>query len=138
MHAPSPVLWRDWSTYRGRAIEPLVREAIEQLLPDERVPGASYVGGYWTRQNDPEIDLVGADKPDPPAKVAFVGSIKWRDDRSFGWHEINELRSKATRVAGVGPSIPIVGVSRAGFDAGRDALALHIEPGDLMRAWGGA
>ena len=63
---------------------------------------------------------------------------KWRDDRAFGWHEVNELRSKATRLAGVGPSAPIVGVSRAGFDAGREALALALEPADLMRAWSGA
>lgn len=132
----TPLIWRGWSTYRGRAIEPLVRAAIELLLPDERVPGATYVGGYWTRQNDPEIDLVGADKPDPPAAVAFVGSIKWRDDRAFGWHEINELRSKAARVAGVGASVPVVGVSRAGFEAGREALAIALEPADLLETWG--
>lgn len=132
----TPVIWRDWSAFRGRAIEPLVREAIEQLLPDERVPGAAYVRGYWTRQSDPEIDLVGADKPDPPARIAFLGSIKWREERRFGWHEINELRSKATRVASVGVSTPIVGVSRAGFEAGRETLALALEPRDLLTAWG--
>ncbi|MGI8828151.1 MAG: ATP-binding protein, partial [Candidatus Limnocylindria bacterium] len=132
----TPLIWRDWSTYRGRAIEPLVREAIGNLLPDGRVPGARYVGGYWTRQNEPEIDLIGADKQDPPAKVAFIGSIKWRDDhRPFGWHEINDLRAKAASVAGVTPSIPVVGVSRSAFGPGREELALALTADDLIGSW---
>ncbi len=132
----TPLIGRDWSTYRGRAIEPLVREAIGNLLPDGRVPGARYVGGYWTRQNEPEIDLIGADKQDPPAKVAFIGSIKWRDDhRPFGWHEINDLRAKAASVAGVTPSTPVVGVSRSAFGPGREELALALTADDLIGSW---
>lgn len=132
----TPLIWRDWSTYRGRAIEPLVREAIGHLLPDERVSGARYVGGYWTRQNEPEIDLIGADKQDPPAKVAFIGSIKWREDhRPFGWHEINDVRAKAASVAGVTASTPVVGVSRSAFGPGREELALALTAEDVINAW---
>jgi hypothetical protein len=51
-----------WTTWRGRAIEPVVREALRRL-PAGRLPvGTQVVGGYWTRTNDPEIDLVGADR----------------------------------------------------------------------------
>ena len=67
-----------WPDFRGRTVEPIVRSAVERLLPDERLPGAEYVGSYWTRTNDPEVDLIGADKRLAPAKVAFAGSIKWR------------------------------------------------------------
>jgi len=133
----TPLIRRDWPTYRGRAIEPLVREAIELLLPDDRVTGARYVGGYWTRQNQPEIDLIGADRPDPPAKVAFIGSIKWREgDRPFAWHEINDVRAKASTVAGVTPSTPLIGVARSGFGPGSEELALALAPADLIGAWG--
>lgn len=132
----TPLIWRDWSTYRGRAIEPLIREAIGQVLPDDRLPDARYVGGYWTRQNEPEIDLIGADKQDPPAKVAFIGSIKWREDhRSFGWHEINDIRAKAASVAGVTPSTPVVGVSRSAFGPGHEELALALTAEDVIAAW---
>ncbi len=131
-----PLISRDWPTYRGRAIEPLVRDAIGHLLPDERVPGARYVGGYWTRQNEPEIDLIGGDQEDPPAKIGFIGSIKWREDhRPFGWHEINEVRAKAAAVAGVTESTPLVGVSRSSFGPGHEELAMALTADDIINAW---
>lgn len=36
----------DWSAFRGRAIEPIVRTSIERLLPDERLAGASFTSAY--------------------------------------------------------------------------------------------
>ncbi|MFI2283038.1 hypothetical protein [Nocardia beijingensis] len=36
---------RSWTTWRGRAIEPLVRESLMRLLPDERWPDTEVVGG---------------------------------------------------------------------------------------------
>jgi hypothetical protein len=46
----------------GRAVEPLVREALARLLPAQGIPAAPVIGGYWTRSNDVEIDIVGADR----------------------------------------------------------------------------
>ena len=40
---------RDWLSWRGRAVEPLVRDALERLLPDDRFPGVRHVGGWWNR-----------------------------------------------------------------------------------------
>jgi hypothetical protein len=41
------------------AVEPVIRESLRRLsggiLPD----GTNVIGGYWTRTNDPEIDIVG-------------------------------------------------------------------------------
>ena len=37
-----------------------MREALARLLPDGNLPAAEAIGGYWTRTNDVEIDLVGA------------------------------------------------------------------------------
>ncbi|WP_223881289.1 DUF234 domain-containing protein [Nesterenkonia ebinurensis] len=59
-----------WTTWRGRAVEPVLLEALCRLMPDvcqtrDGTPGV--VGGYWTRTNNPEIDLVVGDK-EPVAK----------------------------------------------------------------------
>ena len=56
---------RNWPTFRGRAVEPIVREGIERLLPDERFGAVRHVGAYWTRNNSIEVDLVGGDTLPP-------------------------------------------------------------------------
>jgi hypothetical protein len=53
---------QSWSTWRGRAVEPLVRDSLLRLLPDADWPDTEAVGGWWNRQNKPEIDLVGTDR----------------------------------------------------------------------------
>ncbi|MGW7682079.1 ATP-binding protein [Kribbella sp. NPDC054772] len=52
-------IMENWSSWRGRAVEPLVRESLARLLPYNQLPAASVVGGYWTRSNDVEIDVGG-------------------------------------------------------------------------------
>lgn len=37
-------------------------DALARMLPDENLPAAPVIGGYWTRTNDIEIDIVGADR----------------------------------------------------------------------------
>ena len=80
-----------WPDVRGTFVEPILRDALERRLPDERLPGATYVGSYWTRKNAPQIDLVGADARTSPASVAFVGSIKWRARAPFDGADISQL-----------------------------------------------
>jgi uncharacterized protein len=53
---------RRWSSWRGRAVEPVIREALSLAADDLPWPEASAVGGWWNRAFDPEIDLIGADK----------------------------------------------------------------------------
>ena len=57
---------RDWNTWRGRAVEPLLREALARLVPDQQLPAANVIGGYWARSNDIEIDIVGVDRAPLP------------------------------------------------------------------------
>ena len=123
-----------WPDYRGKAIEPLVREAIERLLPDERFSGARYVGGYWTRTNDVEVDLVGADKQARPERIPFVGSIKWREQAAFDSRDLCHLVSQKPRVSGADDSTLAFGVSRTGFDT--TDLDIKLEPDELLGAWG--
>jgi AAA+ ATPase superfamily predicted ATPase len=123
-----------WPDYRGKAIEPLIREAIERLLPDERFGEARYVGGYWTRTNDVEVDLVGAGKEARPERVDFVGSIKWRERAAFDSQDLGHLVAQRPRVPGADDSTLTVGVSRTGFDVAD--LDVKLGPGELLGAWG--
>lgn len=128
---------RDWQTYIGTAIEPFVKASIDRLLPDRALPGAEKVGGYWTRANDPQIDLVGMD--DRERSVAFVGSIKWRADRPFGKADVDALRAAALHhprggVPGAGAATVLVGVSRSEY-VSADDLARRFAPAELLSAW---
>ena len=70
----------EWTRWRGRAIEPVVRESIARMSHEDlQIPAdiSMAVGGFWNRTNTVEVDLVLADK-EPVAKSIFgVGSIKW-------------------------------------------------------------
>jgi hypothetical protein len=121
---------RDWQTFAGKAIEPIVRRCIERLLPDERFGDARYVGAYWTRNNDPEVDLVGAADRSPSA-VSFIGGVKWRENRPFDCADIEQLIAQRRQVP---DDALLVGVSRSGF-ATTAGLDVALSPEDLIRAW---
>ncbi|MHC0434199.1 DUF234 domain-containing protein [Streptomyces sp. O3] len=72
-----------WTSWRGRAIEPVIREALWRLADDRLPEGTGAVGGYWTRTNDPEIDLIGADRSPIAKKTTFAGSVKWLENKPF-------------------------------------------------------
>ncbi|MGH2351265.1 MAG: ATP-binding protein [Chloroflexota bacterium] len=122
-----------WSTYRGKAIEPLIREAVERLLPDQRFGDARYVGGYWTRTNDVEVDLIGARERVAAKRIAFVGSIKWKERAPFGIQDLRALAGQRPKVPGTDDRTRLVGVSRSGFDT--PGLDVALTPDDLLDAW---
>ena len=122
---------QSWSAFRGRAIEPIVREAIERLLPDERFGGARHIGSFWNRNNSIEVDIVGADKQPVAERVNFIGSIKWRDERPFDRHDTASLAAKLQSVPGTGTSTKLLGVSRQGFDAD-SRLDIEIGPEEIV------
>lgn len=124
-----------WEAYRGRAIEPVVRSAIERLLPHDQVPGANHVGSWWTRTNDIQVDLVGADGPVAPANVAFVGSIKWRSRQAFDRDDERALMAAVRRVPGVSAATPLVAVSRAGVQRQVTSITMTLGPDDLLEAY---
>ncbi len=123
---------RDWPTFRGKAIEPVIQRSVERLLPDPRFGGARFVGSYWTRTNDPEVDLVGAADQDHPSSVDFVGSIKWRESAPFTRHDTERLIEERAKVPGA-QAARLVGVSRSGFSAA--ALDMELSAGDLLEGW---
>jgi uncharacterized protein len=73
------LIQRRWHSYRGKAVKPLVREALELAGAAGELPwpDVTAVGGWWNRRFDPEIDLVGADHSPTARRIHFTGSIKW-------------------------------------------------------------
>jgi uncharacterized protein len=125
---------QSWPVWRGRAVEPVLRESLNRLLPSTRWPDVEAVGGWWNRQNNPEIDLVGADREPKAERIGFVGSVKWLDSQPFGEREYAELARSLLEVPGAGPTTPTVAISRCGVADGLH-LAEHWGPADLLDAW---
>ncbi|MER7875362.1 ATP-binding protein [Streptomyces solisilvae] len=125
---------RSWTAWRGRAVEPLIRESLLRLMPNDEWPGTEAIGGWWNRQNNPEIDLVGADREPVARQVHFVGSVKWLETQPFGRHDYDALVRDMLAVPGTAPDTPLVAVSRCGV-ADDLPLTARWGPEDLVRAW---
>ena len=121
-----------WTSWRGRAVEPVIREALWRLAGSGPFPDASAVGGYWTRTNDPEIDLVGTDREGVAQALTFVGSVKWLEHHAFDHRDLARLHQHRERLPGATEETPLVAVSRSGVDV---AGVTAVGPADLLEAW---
>ena len=122
-----------WNDYRARAIEPIIRTAIERQLPDARFGEALFVGGFWNRDNSVEVDLVGGTGRDHTDTVSFIGSTKWRDSRDFGRNDFAYLAEQRGKVPGTTGDTRLVGVSRNGFDV--EGLDVQLTAADIVEAY---
>lgn len=126
-----------WASWRGRAIEPVLRESLERLAPPviDRPDGAVGVtGAYWTRNNVTEVDIVAGDRSPVAKQILAVGSIKWRESKPFTRGDLGVLQAQRAKVPGAGPATPLLAVSRSGFDAGCQDVA-QFGPADLLDAY---
>jgi hypothetical protein len=120
-----------WTAWRGTAIEPVIREALRRM--SDQLPGdPQVIGGYWTRSNDPEIDLVGANKAPVAQRIAFVGSIKWRELQPFDERDLAKLITHRSQLPGADQSTPLVAVTRT---AATVSSLPTLGPADLLTAW---
>ncbi|MGP3958634.1 DUF234 domain-containing protein [Nonomuraea sp. 3N208] len=121
---------RSWTSWRGTAIEPLIHESLRRMegLPE----GTAAIGGFWTRTNDPEIDLVGADREPIGKRITMLGSVKWLENRPFDRHDLNELVVHRWKMPGADDSTPLYAVSRSGCDV---EGVRHLTPEELLAAW---
>jgi uncharacterized protein len=126
--------WRDgWSSYRGRAVEPVIHEALARLATaDARLGGAGAVGGWWNRTNRPEVDLVGVDRADRPRRVAFTGTVKWRSNAPLGERDVADHRAAVAAVPALAGA-PVVAVSAKRVTATQVDAAYRAN--DLLAAW---
>ncbi|WP_182606773.1 ATP-binding protein [Streptomyces alkaliphilus] len=123
---------RSWTTWRGRAVEPVIREALFRMREGGLPAETGAVGGYWTRTNDPEIDIVAADRGPVARRLTAVGSIKWLENRPFDGRDLARLIVHRSRLPGADEDTPLYAVARAGVTVeGVTALG----PDDLLTAW---
>lgn len=123
---------RSWTTWRGGAVEPVVREALRRLPPEMLPEGTAVVGSYWTRTNDPEIDIVGADREPAAKRITFAGSIKWLERRPFDEHDLSRLVLHRSLLPGADERTALLAVSRSGATA-EGVRTLTAD--DLLAAW---
>ena len=120
-----------WTAWRGAAIEPVIRESVRRI--SDQLPGSPQViGSYWTRTNDPQVDLIGADREPVAQRIAFVGSVKWRDSQPFDERDLADLISHRAQVPGAGDATPLLAVSRSGA---RVSSLTVLGPQELLDAW---
>ena len=121
-----------WTSWRGRAIEPVVRESLVRLPAERRAGTGGVVGGFWTRTNNPEIDLVVADRAPVADRIEAVGSIKWLENQPFDERDLAALVTHRGQLPGGSADTPMLVVARAGSTVtGVTALG----PEDLLEGW---
>lgn len=130
---------RRWTAWRGKAVEPVVREALEGAALDGRLPWDSMeaVGGWWNRQFNPEVDLVGADRAPVARQLFCVGSIKWLSS-GFDAHDLGSLMRAAPQVPGFVPGqTGLVVVTKSGLAPDLDPRLIDVVwgPEDVIGAW---
>lgn len=133
------VIERRWPAWRGRAVEPVARQALELAAADGDLPwpGIESVGGWWNRQFDPEVDLVGADRAPVARHVIFAGSVKWLAS-PFDQHDLADLARSAPQVPGFAPGrtgLAVVSLSGLGRGMSAGDADLVWGPGQLVGAW---
>jgi AAA+ ATPase superfamily predicted ATPase len=122
-----------WNAWRGRAVEPLIRESLQRILMSQPDSGVAAVGAWWNRRNNPEIDLVGADQGPVAKHVRFIGSIKWREQGAFTRRDLAPVVEAAHLIPGA-TEAQIVAVSANGVEPGVP-LAQSWGPEDIVAAW---
>lgn len=128
---------RRWSTWRGRAVEPLVRQALELAFGagNDPWPELVHVGGWWNRQFNPEVDLVGVDLAPVARTIFFAGSIKWLAS-AFDHRDYAALAAGAAQIPGFRDDGALAAVSLSGInDVDADDLALRWNADDVLAAW---
>lgn len=119
-----------WESWRGKAIEPVVRDAIHRLAPELGMGDVADVAGWWDRQSTAEVDIVAS----TTRRVVAVGSVKWRTRKKFGAADLAALDA-ARAVAPHAVDATMIGVSAAGFTPKLD-LDVRLGAEDLLAAWG--
>lgn len=121
-----------WTSWRGRAVEPVIREALWRHSPELLPEGTDAIGGYWTRSNNPEIDIVGADREPVAKKVTLVGSIKWLERKPFDQRDFAALIAHRAQLPGADDDTPMIAVARSGCEV---EGVRGLGPEDLLDAW---
>jgi AAA+ ATPase superfamily predicted ATPase len=123
---------RSWAAWRGKAIEPIVREAVLRLAPGMAAPLASIesVNPWWERSGTHEFDLVAAGHNGPPVAV---GSVKWRETQPFTDRDLAKL-AIARSVIPHAERAGLLAISPHGLAHGV-SVDMVLNAADLLAAW---
>lgn len=120
---------RDWETWRGQSVEPVVRDALLRLaVSDEHLAGVEAVQPWWVRDNSIEVDVVAMTS----TSTALLAAIKWRSRGGVTAREIERLRSDRERVPRCDAAL-LAAVSPNGVRPKGADVAYSAE--DLLAAW---
>lgn len=133
------VIERRWPSWRGRAVEPLVRRSLEiaALSGSLPWPEVEVVGGWWNRQFDPEVDLVGADRAPVAERIHFAGSVKWLAS-AFGQRDLSALRGGAAQIPGFHEEttgLVVASLNGLASDVDPEMIDLLWTPENVVAAW---
>jgi AAA+ ATPase superfamily predicted ATPase len=124
---------RDYSSWRGKAIEPVVHDALTRLAAtDERFTTVTHVGAWWDRTGDREYDIAAADRR---GTTDWLGTIKWRPNRPVDRREILAL-AEGRRAVPNAAGARLLAVCPAGAQGGAEADAV-LDADDIIGAWSG-
>ncbi|WP_407319715.1 DUF234 domain-containing protein [Isoptericola halotolerans] len=120
---------RDWPSWRGRSVEPVVRESLTRLArSDDSLADVEEVHPWWTRDGRVEVDVVAA----TATRTAVVGSVKWRREVGLTDREVRALAVAAGRVPR-SEDAQLAAITPSGEPAAGAGLAYGAE--DLLAAW---
>jgi hypothetical protein len=122
---------RLWPAWRGKAIEPVLRDALLRLAPDvPQLRDIESVDAWWDRSGINEWDAVGTGRDRLPLAV---GSIKWRETQPFGQRDLAKL-AVARSVIPHAERTALLAIAAHGSAAGVD-VDLTLDATDLLGAW---
>lgn len=120
-----------WPTWRGKAIEPILRDALLRLAPNVApLEAIESVDAWWDRTGINEWDAVGTNHAHLPVAV---GSIKWRESQPFAACDLAKL-AKARSVIPHAEQAALLAISAHGTIKGV-AVDLTLDATDLLGAW---
>lgn len=120
---------RDWQTWRGQSIEPVVRESLLRLArTDSRLRGVESVLPWWTRASDVEVDVVASGSE----TTAMVGTIKWRSRGDVTSAEVAQLRRHRDLIPHAHSAL-LAAISPGGAQV--DGVDVSYGAEDLLAAW---
>ncbi len=122
---------RDYSSWRGKTIEPVVHEAVSHLARiDERFDGVEQVGAWWDRTGQREYDVAAATRA---GAVAWLGTVKWRPNKPVTTGEVAALAEGRADVPAA-THARLLAVCPAGTAEGSGA-DVTLAAADIVASW---
>jgi uncharacterized protein len=123
---------RGWPVWRGKAIEPILRDAVLRLAPNlPPLRDIEAVDAWWDRTGSNEWDAVGIGHNELPIAV---GSIKWRgENHPFSQRDLSELAG-ARSVIPHAEQAKLLAITASGTTKDIE-VDLTLDATDLLGAW---